>query len=191
MNQHVEANNRDRATVNLPQLVVGETYMLLCADVKISKPIMPDAICMAVDKNKALMMFYELWCGPWPGSGELSVMAEDYLGDLRDAICDVYLPQIAHNQKLSVYWEGAWTDEHDLKVRPVLEYLSRNYAPFGTVINHAWLGSGYDKNKAYAVDYDGGICGYYKFREYVCAPTFTLDLSKINVSNGVIMRSSI
>lgn len=74
----------------------------------------------------------------------------------------------------------------------VLQGVSMNYSPFGATCFSTWLGTVADANSGNAFSMDiGGCIGYSIYNqpnEYVVAPAFNLDLSKVEIVGDEIIK---
>lgn len=131
--------------------------------------------CLSKNGNVAVMQTYGVTAGSWPGSGDLSSSYSSYWGTLSSAISGVMLPTGSTTSNISP--SGSYA---------ILQSAADNYSSFGAANSGAWLGTPYGSGYAYYVYSSGNVYGYDTSDSYVCAPLFNLDLSKVNVSDGVI-----
>jgi hypothetical protein len=183
--------------MNKKKIEVGKSYVL-DGNARASESATPKATCLAVKGAEALMISEGLWAGPWPGSGELSAVAKDYFCDLSSAISDVYLPRLTGNDDISIYWDGKWVDNYSVTVYSVLQYAAEKarFVPaYKANCAIAWFAnsSGYSLGTksdrfVYCIDNEGNVhSDYYATNNCICAPTFVLDASKVQVESGDII----
>jgi hypothetical protein len=168
------------------ELEVGSTYTL-GGNAKTNGTATPQAQCLAISGTSALMQSTGLWGGTWPGTGELSSTAETYFGNLSSAISNVYLPTGASANAETIYWGGSWTSSYASTVHLILRTAANNHSSFNISNNsYAWLGTVYNSEEAYSVYYTGSVSSNYTYRPFVCAPCFTLDLTKVSCKDAIL-----
>lgn len=72
-----------------------------------------------------------------------------------------------------------------------LKEAATNYSSFGSPSYYAWLGTVYGGGGAWCVNSDGGVYNYYgQGGDFVVAPAFNLNTSKVTVSGSNIVAFS-
>ena len=71
-----------------------------------------------------------------------------------------------------------------------LKAVAENTSAFGNASYSAWLGSAFGSYYAWFVSSDGSIYGYAQNVDFVIAPAFNLDLSKVEIKGDEIIKKS-
>ena len=71
-----------------------------------------------------------------------------------------------------------------------LKAVAENTSAFGNASYSAWLGSAFGSYYAWFVSSDGSIYGYAQNVDFVVAPAFNLDLSKVEIAGDEIIKKS-
>lgn len=71
-----------------------------------------------------------------------------------------------------------------------LKAVAENTSAFGNASYSAWLGSAFGSYYAWFVSSDGSIYGYAQNVDFVIAPAFNLDLTKVEIAGNEIIKKS-
>lgn len=172
-------------------IVVGKKY-ILASGAHTGGTAIPEATCLAVNGSNALMITHGLY-GDTPTSAELDISS--YMSGLSVAISDAYLPRAQGGitgpttttpTGVSVYWNGTWSDAYSASAKNALMEASSRYAQVGSPDHSAWLGTSYDSDYQWRVMTDGTISQAGNPYPRVIAPTFILDLTRVQISGAYI-----
>ena len=168
-----------------------------------------------VDKNHAVIQSHGVTAGPWPGfkmlkfGGKDDFYATDIDGEdisayddkmlaLYDAIKDV-------EDKSASYGKGLYLVSKEKagftglgepgsgNYWQTLKKAAGNASSFGAAYYSAWIGIAYGSTHAWYVNRDSSVFGssYQDHYDYVVAPAFNLDLSKVEVvGDEIIIREN-
>ena len=168
--------------------------------------------CEVDDKrHTAVIQSHGVTAGPWPGfkmekfGGKIntSVMVDidgydisaydSKMQTLYDVIKDVeYKPTPYGNGLYLISKEKAgfkeWDNTGSGNYWLALKEAAENARSFGSFNKYAWLGTAYGSNYAWCVDRYGDVCSdNYQNYDFVVAPAFNLDLSKVEVAGDEIV----
>lgn len=168
--------------------------------------------CELINNGKTLVIqSHGVTHGPWPGyvmpqfgNGNYyadSIDGQDISGyddktqKLYDAIKDVEDTSVSYGKGLYLISKEKtgfteigdpgsgyyWTE---------LKAVAENTSAFGNASYSAWLGSAFGSYYAWFVSSDGSIYGYAQNVDFVIAPAFNLDLSKVEIKGDEIIKKS-
>jgi hypothetical protein len=140
--------------------------------------------CIFIEDNIVMMQTYGVTASEFPG-WDLTESYSSYFGDLSSAISEVELPSrdvIIENHIVvgKVLYPSVISEE-------VLKTAASNYELFGGESDGAWLAAGYPPSDVDYIESNGKYYSWASKHILVCAPYFTLDLSKIMIKDeGII-----
>lgn len=155
--------------------------------------------------GKALLMSHGVYAGRWDTEKmddrtDMTELARRYFGDMADVISDVRLPAGTCEDDLEVFWRGEYNVTFSSEVFALLKDAcdkSRKLSPQNeTHYPHCWLGN-LDKeeiaigsngstavyNVYHIISISGQFDGFYTNNNYIYAPSFCIDLSRVYVKN--------
>ena len=163
------------------------------------------------DRHAVVIQSRGVTYGPWPGfkmakfGGEINTsFATDIDGEdistYDDKMQKLYNAIKYAEDKSATYGEGLylvseekagfteWGHPGSGNYWQALEAAAENACSFGSPDNYAWLGTVYGSGGAWYVNRDGNIYEYFQdYQEFVIAPAFNLDLSKVKVVDNEIV----
>lgn len=160
------------------------------------------------DRHVAVIQSRGVTHGAWPGfkmtefDSKYSIDGYDISAydvktkKLYDAIKDVEDKSASYGKGLYlVSKEKAGFTEWDQPVSgdywQALKKAAGNASSFGCPFNYAWLGTVYGSDYAWCVGSSGNVYDYSQNSDYVVAPAFNLDLSKVEVVGDEIIIKDI
>lgn len=155
---------------SIPEPAVGTDYTL-GSGAATNKGGTISVKCLSTDGETAIMQTYGVTAGAWPSSGDLTASYTSFWGSLSSAISGVKLPTGSSSSNINP--SGSYA---------VLQSAAGAYSSFGAGTNHAWLGTSRSSGYACNVRSDGNVSSVSTSYSYVCAPYFTLDLTKVKIN---------
>lgn len=172
-------------------IVVGKKY-ILASGAHTGGTAIPEATCLAVNGSNALMITHGLYGAACPGSGELDISS--YMGGLSAAVNDAYLPRAQGGiitsttfTVVSVYNGSVWDDTYNEDVRNILADAASKYSSLGGSHPFAWIATHNTGDSNYWEIKSDGSTDYSGYTaRMVNAPTFILDLTRVQISGAYI-----
>ena len=166
--------------------------------------------CELINKGKTLVIqSHGVTHGAWPGyvmpqfgngnfyaadiDGEDISAYDDKMQTLYDAIKDAEDSSTSYGKGLFLISKEKvgfteWGKSGSGNYWQALKKTAENACSFGSPDNYAWLGTVYGSGGAWYVNRDGNIYEYFQdYQEFVIAPAFNLDLSKVKVVDNEIV----
>ena len=170
--------------------------------------------CELINKGKTLVIqSHGVTHGKWPGFKMEKFGNGNYYADsidgqdisaydnkmqaLYDAIEDVEDTSASYGKGLYLISEEKvgfteWGHPGSGNYWQALEAAAGNACSFGSPDNYAWLGTVYGSGGAWYVNSNGGVSYNDQSDDYVVAPVFNLDLSKVEiVDDEIVIRKSV
>lgn len=179
---------------------VGQTYSFMGYDW---------TACELINKGKTLVIqSHGVTHGEWPGfvmpqfgngdyysksiDGEDISAYDNKMKELYDTIKDAENTSASYGKGLYLISEEKagfteWGHPGSGNYWQALEAAAENACSFGSPDNYAWLGTVYGSGGAWYVNSNGGVSYNDQSDDYVVAPAFNLDLSKVEVVGDEIM----
>ena len=166
------------------------------------------------DRHAVVIQSRGVTYGPWPGfkmakfGGEINTsFATDIDGEdistYDDKMQKLYNAIKYAEDKSATYGEGLylvseekagfteWGHPGSGNYWQALEAAAENACSFGSPDNYAWLGTVYGSGGAWYVNSNGGVSYNDQSDDYVVAPVFNLDLSKVEIrGDEIIIREN-
>ena len=163
------------------------------------------------DRHAVVIQSRGVTYGPWPGfkmakfGGEINTsFATDIDGEdistYDDKMQKLYNAIKYAEDKSATYGEGLylvseekagfteWGHPGSGNYWQALKAAAENACSFGSPDNYAWLGTVYGSGGAWYVNSNGGVSYNDQSDDYVVAPAFNLDLSKVEVVENQIVK---
>lgn len=170
--------------------------------------------CELINKGKTLVIqSHGVTHGKWPGFKMEKFGNGNYYADsidgqdisaydnkmqaLYDAIEDVEDTSASYGKGLYLISEEKvgfteWGHPGSGNYWQALKAAAENACSFGSPDNYAWLGTVYGSGGAWYVNSNGGVSYNDQSDDYVVAPVFNLDLSKVEiVDDEIVIRKSV
>ena len=164
------------------------------------------------DRHVAVIQSHGITHGMWPGfvipkfgngnyygrsiDGQDSSDYDEKMSALYNAIKDVEDKSASYGKGLYLvskekagYTE--WCEPGSDDYWQALKKAAGNASSFGCPNNYAWLGTVYGSDYAWCVGSSGNVYDYSQNSDYVVAPAFNLDLSKVEVAGDEIIIKDI
>ena len=164
------------------------------------------------DRHVAVIQSHGITHGMWPGfvipkfgngnyygrsiDGQDSSDYDEKMSALYNAIKDVEDKSASYGKGLYLvskekagYTE--WCEPGSDDYWQALKKAAGNASSFGCPNNYAWLGTVYGSDYAWCVGSSGNVYDYSQNSDYVVAPAFNLDLSKVEVVGDEIILKDI
>ncbi len=164
------------------------------------------------DRHVAVIQSHGITHGMWPGfvipkfgngnyygrsiDGQDSSDYDEKMSALYNAIKDVEDKSASYGKGLYLvskekagYTE--WCEPGSDDYWQALKKAAGNASSFGCPNNYAWLGTVYGSDYAWCVGSSGNVYDYSQNSDYVVAPAFNLDLSKVEVVGDEIIIKDI
>lgn len=165
------------------------------------------------DRHVAVIQSHGITHGMWPGfvipkfgngnyygrsiDGQDSSDYDEKMSALYNAIKDVEDKSASYGKGLYLvskekagYTE--WCEPGSDDYWQALKKAAGNASSFGCPNNYAWLGTVYGSDYAWCVGSSGNVYDYSQNSDYVVAPAFNLDLSKVEiVGDEIVIRKSV
>ena len=160
------------------------------------------------DRHVAVIQSRGVTHGAWPGfkmtefDSKYSIDGYDISAydvktkKLYDAIKDVEDKSASYGKGLYLVSKGKagfteWGEPGSGDYWQALKKAAGNASSFGCPNNYAWLGTVYGSDYAWCVGSSGNVYDYSQNSDYVVAPAFNLDLSKVEVVGDEIIIKDI
>ena len=165
--------------------------------------------CELINKGKTLVIqSHGVTHGKWPGfkmekfgngnyyadsiDGQDISGYDDKMQSLYDAIKDVEDTSASYGKGLFLISKEKagfteWGKSGSGNYWAALKAVAENACSFGSPDNYAWLGTVYGSGGAWYVNSNGGVSYNDQSDDYVVAPVFNLDLSKVEVAGDEIV----
>ena len=180
---------------------VGQTYSFMGYDW---------TACELINNGKtAVLQSHGVTYGKWPGytmpqfgngnyygldiDGQDISVYDDRMQALYDAIKDAEDSSTSYGKGLFLISKEKvgfteWGKSGSGNYWQALKKTAENACSFGSPDNYAWLGTVYGSGGAWYVNSNGGVSYNDQSDDYVVAPAFNLDLSKVEVVENQIVK---
>ena len=168
--------------------------------------------CELINKGKTLVIqSHGVTHGAWPGyvmpqfgngnfyaadiDGEDISAYDDKMQTLYDAIKDAEDSSTSYGKGLFLISKEKvgfteWGKSGSGNYWQALKKTAENACSFGSPDNYAWLGTVYGSGGAWYVNSNGGVSYNDQSDDYVVAPVFNLDLSKVEIIGDEIIKKA-